>query len=309
MMTGRSYHDDQHAPRVIAATATDHNADLLSLGLVCLLALLLILLACANHVQAQPRSLDAADTNTLLTGSTSAWTDSNCNNCHDNQALFSHPVNVLASMSVPADLPLENGQITCVTCHDNSSSQMHMQARANHTPMLRAMDGESLCLQCHDAGQSMHGAKLGKAHLASMNASNGFGSTSSSSSSNVLTASDPTVMDSVSRNCLSCHDGSVAKDVSSGVPMQGNGRISLTSNVVGSRSDHPMGVYPVSGIRSTATGEMDHLYVPSALDSRIQLVEGKVSCISCHSPYSQKKKQLVMSNFKSALCLSCHVDQ
>ena len=33
---------------------------------------------------------------------------------------MSHPINKIPSMSLPAALPLENGRLSCTTCHLNS---------------------------------------------------------------------------------------------------------------------------------------------------------------------------------------------
>ncbi len=42
------------------------------------------------------------------------------------------------------------------------------------------------------------------------------------------------------------------------------------------------------------------------LGPAIQLEDGRVSCLSCHSPNSQLKAKLVTSNVGSRLCFSCH---
>lgn len=292
----------KHTPRVVTASLPSHAGDLLSWGIILLLGFVLVVLVTVSRTQAQSRTQESLDPNLLNTGNVSSWTNSSCGNCHDNDALFSHPVNVIAPMGVPAGLPLENGRVTCVTCHDNASVELHMQARTNHTPMLRDLGPVNLCQQCHESTPSMHASRLDQAHFNNMSARHGFGSTSKTSASNVSLEIDPDGMDSVTRNCLTCHDGSVAKDVSSGTSM-------LNRRTLGSRADHPLGVYPTNGIKAVPTGEMDYFVNPNALDSRIHLVEGKVSCVSCHSPYSSENKLLVMSNSYSKLCLSCHVDR
>ncbi len=40
--------------------------------------------------------------------------------------------------------------------------------------------------------------------------------------------------------------------------------------------------------------------------SKVILVGGKVTCISCHNPYKNEAKRLVKSNEGSRLCLTCH---
>lgn len=44
----------------------------------------------------------------------------------------------------------------------------------------------------------------------------------------------------------------------------------------------------------------------SQLGAVIQLEDGRVSCLSCHSQNSQLKSKLVTSNAGSQLCISCH---
>ena len=101
-------------------------------------------------------------------------------------------------------------------------------------------------------------------------------------------------MDVESKDCLSCHDGTVARDV--GIRAS---EVSEGSHV----SSHPVGVpqEPRLGRKSIAP------MVPAvAVNHRVRLFDGNVGCGSCHSLYSREEKLLVMSNFRSALCLSCH---
>jgi len=44
----------------------------------------------------------------------------------------------------------------------------------------------------------------------------------------------------------------------------------------------------------------------SQLGPAVQLEDGRVSCLSCHSQNSQLKAKLVTSNVGSRLCFSCH---
>lgn len=206
-----------------------------------------------------------------------AWTDSRCGGCHATATGLSHPVGVQPSMPVPADLPLEQGQITCVTCHDDSSAEAHARARLQHNSLLRT--NADLCSQCHDQSimtrQSMHGSALGQAHLAWPGQPR-HTDTHDSDRTNT---------------CLSCHDGSLASDP--GVRVGAGAR---------SDTDHPIGI--VYSPRSMA--KVRTLVPAAMLDSRIRLFDGKVGCGSCHSPYSSREKLLIMSNRDSALCLSCH---
>ena len=220
------------------------------------------------------------------------WTDENCTNCHKTDAAFSHPVGMAPSMKVPADLPLHEGKMACTTCHDNSDADRHMQARRRHDGLLLGSDkGVKLCARCHDPGQtvrgSMHAGMLGQAHL------RWPGRTPRTAGLGAQPA------DGDSRLCLSCHDGIIARGVGG-----------MSQNVTGLISDsHPVGmVYRTNPIHAGKIDRSISFTATSQLDARIRLVEGQVACASCHSPYAAEPGRLVMSNLRSNLCLSCHVD-
>ena len=84
-----------------------------------------------------------------------------------------------------------------------------------------------------------------------------------------------------SRFCLGCHDGLLT----------GQARV-----------DHPIEVdYARAQVKSR--GALRHA---SQLDPAIKLENGRVGCVSCHGRNSTLAAKLVMNNFKSQLCLSCH---
>ncbi len=95
-----------------------------------------------------------------------------------------------------------------------------------------------------------------------------------------------------SKGCLSCHDGSIASDVPSGV------RLADWSGP----GNHPVMVSYLDAYLRNPSG----LVSPQMLDHRVQLEEGKVQCTTCHSVSPQGQWSLVKSNQQSALCLSCH---
>jgi predicted CXXCH cytochrome family protein len=68
----------------------------------------------------------------------------------------------------------------------------------------------------------------------------------------------------------------------------------------------PRGSHPVGVDYMLARARRGGLLPVGALNPAIKLIEGKVSCNSCHDPYSKERKQLVMSMSGSKLCLSCH---
>lgn len=86
--------------------------------------------------------------------------------------------------------------------------------------------------------------------------------------------------------CLSCHDGTMGKD------------IEYCKQDCSSHSIHSVGKnYPPRGMQSE--------YAPAAWLSKsgIRLVDNKISCISCHNLLNQEKYHLAVTN---DLCISCH---
>lgn len=219
-----------------------------------------------------------------------SWTNATCNGCHTPSATFSHPVNKIPTMRVPSSLPLQNGKITCVTCHDDSSSALHAQARVTHDPMLRAdATSASLCVQCHTESftrsRDAHAMAAGRAHK---------WEEAGLATRRVSSARGRPGIDLESQRCLECHDGSMATKV-------GHQRTGDLFEF-GADQEHPIGVEyrPKRGRDAVPLKPM------ATLDKRVRLMDGTVGCGSCHSLYSDQPKLLVMSNARSALCLSCH---
>lgn len=223
---------------------------------------------------------------------------SSCAACHPMDPLFSHPVGQVPTMAVPDYLPLDNGRVSCLTCHD-SGSAAHDRAKTRHDGMLRpeAAATGNLCMQCHvDRGgdfRAAHAMSVNRAHLQRSNPA----ATSSASLGFIGSRSTgATVLDDETRTCLSCHDGTMATAVSPS-PDKSLGYAG-SGHAVGAvyQSTRPLG----SGV--------DNMFLRPAvtLDKRIRLFDSRVGCGSCHSPYSNEKKHLVMSNYGSKLCLSCH---
>ncbi|UCD27558.1 MAG: hypothetical protein JSV03_10615 [Planctomycetota bacterium] len=104
--------------------------------------------------------------------------------------------------------------------------------------------------------------------------------------------------------CLGCHDGTVATStIGSSHALLAGLREGFAAPDSFVWRDHPIGVpYPRN----------NREYQPLAFvlaKGRVRLPEGRIECISCHDPHSEAKidPMLVMSNKRSALCLSCHV--
>lgn len=104
--------------------------------------------------------------------------------------------------------------------------------------------------------------------------------------------------------CLGCHDGTVATSTITGAH-------AMLAGVRGGFRppdgfvwrDHPIGI-PYPAHRRDYRPES---YVTKS--GTIRLPEGRVECISCHDPHNEAgvRGMLVISNRRSALCLTCHV--
>ncbi len=94
------------------------------------------------------------------------------------------------------------------------------------------------------------------------------------------TAAKNTTIDSFSLQCLSCHE-----------------KFSGTHN---GRSNHPIGMLYKNSMLFGGYKEI------SDLAKSIQLPEGKISCISCHTRFNKQHGKQEMNNSKSELCFACH---
>jgi len=206
-----------------------------------------------------------------------------CTSCHDMDRDASHPVDVVPSMPVPATLPLFGGVMTCATCHAEPGSEVPTRA------MLRAVDSPGgMCVQCHTPGGSSRGAHadpLIKAHAirgeeANRGARPVWGG-----------------LDGESRTCLACHDGGIGGDAA----YHGPELRRMAARGVG---EHPVGI--VYDERRPSNPDT-RLKPASSLSHAVRLVDGTVSCVTCHSVYSREQSLLTKNNRGSELCLTCHI--
>jgi predicted CXXCH cytochrome family protein len=108
----------------------------------------------------------------------------------------------------------------------------------------------------------------------------------------------------VSKFCLSCHDGTVAKDAY-GSHTASAGYITGSSNLGSNLSnDHPVS-FPYDTALATTDG---FLTDPAVLPTNFRLFDGKMECASCHDVHNKYTIPglLVASNAGSGLCLTCH---
>ena len=255
-------------------------------GLVTAVAVLsLIVVVYATHIPEHNKSGDCStchlnDPQALLEpGESLLFTEDIvqlCSTCHPNAITLSHPVGSVPSSQVPAEYPLDwKGETTCTTCHFFHNEQYPAYMRS-------PLAGKDFCLQCHtmefftqmlDQGES-----LVEAHLLT----------------GLEVAVELGYIDPISLDCLGCHDGVTASEVS--ISMGPGGAVLQSAS-----SSHPIGTDYLA-YTSVDTS------VPSIneLPSEILLVDGKVGCPTCHVPYGNVHGALVITQQGSKLCFTCH---
>ena len=148
-----------------------------------------------------------------------------------------------------------------------------------------------LCLPCHTqhitAAQAplLVGKQAGAKSIASYNTQAGH-------------------LDAASLVCLSCHDGTVARDVWAGAHAMSWDDLSVGGLAPGRTrlTNHPVGVRYPDGERSYQSA------ASVTSDGRMKLPDGRIQCTTCHDPHNTNRHpgMLVISNDRSRLCLTCH---
>ncbi len=123
-------------------------------------------------------------------------------------------------------------------------------------------------------------------------------------------------IDNVAQGCMQCHDGSSASHITlrrSGSPLQIRGSQTL---------NHPVGMVYDDSVRKDPQSYRSR----TALHPNIKLVNGQVSCVSCHQVKSDSllaantspvtsalpsnsctaTKELTTGHGDKALCMACH---
>jgi predicted CXXCH cytochrome family protein len=261
------------------------------LGPLMLVAAVLLALLLASPTRAENAPTVALLAPSALRAPDRHLAAKDCAACHTVDPLFSHPTAMTPSFKTPAAFPLDDGKVTCTTCHLDTLAD-HARERAKKTRMLRSAEisGSAWCTQCHTSFETSrkaeHPVAVRRAH------------TPGAFKPSALTGNATEIAAGyaeTSRSCLGCHDGSVSLD---GFPRRNAGGV----------ANHPVDVAYKNSTAGTALVARERNMAPkAALDSRIHLVNNQVSCTSCHSLYSAEPKLLVMKNDNSVLCTNCHI--
>ncbi len=105
-------------------------------------------------------------------------------------------------------------------------------------------------------------------------------------------------LDSFSAGCLSCHDGKSASNVRPNF-INNPGKKGVMTIISGK---HPIGMdYQKYSESSQSLKSLDEMSI------YLTLVEGRVSCITCHDPLNSERYNLRKVSSNSNLCFACHI--
>jgi predicted CXXCH cytochrome family protein len=199
-----------------------------------------------------------------------------CETCHSElREPKSHPTDIYPTLSIPKDMPLIEGKLTCITCH-----YVHPQERnlfiKKHYFLRRQIRGPFFCSVCHKIDE--------KGHIILENVHAGT----------YRVTDRTTSIDRMSLECIECHDRYITEPVDS----LGAGEWEHINKI-----SHPIGV----SYKESIARKMGEYQPASMLPPEIRLFDGKIGCGTCHNIYSKERFMLVMSNVKSRLCLECHI--
>lgn len=208
--------------------------------------------------------------------------DNLCEQCHDVNKRLSHPVGVVPSKPIVLERFLDGaGKLTCITCHDVHKEDKTGETQQDFAGLLRGhAAGRTFCFTCHN--EALLGA--GWRHTVVVNYAHTPGEFVQNTGGGFL--------DEHSVECLSCHDGVISK----------MGGVKIRSG----EFKHSIGLSHPVGVEYPAMSPQNDFVDKATLPEDIKLFQGKVGCLSCHSPYGGGKSFLVVENRRSALCLACH---
>lgn len=106
-------------------------------------------------------------------------------------------------------------------------------------------------------------------------------------------------IDGLSNDCLSCHDGVMAKSFDVRIKNNPAGRVMSLIDIIGG---HPVGMEYDKYV--SMDGKEFRREV--SFSREMVFAEGKVGCLTCHNPLNSAKGHLVMQNSRSELCFACH---
>jgi len=200
-----------------------------------------------------------------------------CNICHSKvREKKSHPVDINPTFSIPADMPLVDGRLTCITCHYVHPKE-NMDFMDSNYFLRRLTKGMYFCIICHEVDKDKH-IVTGNIHPGTYRVRD-----------------YNTRIDSMSLTCIECHDSYMDSPVN----FLGSG----TWNHYSKEFNHPIGLE----YDSISARDIRNYQPSSMLSEDMKLYDGKIGCGTCHNIYSTEENMLVMDNIRSRLCFECHI--
>lgn len=198
-----------------------------------------------------------------------------CEGCHaDMRQKPSHPVDVYPGTAVPLDMPLVDGKLGCISCHFVHPFSI-TNRRFSYYLLRRPGKGMTFCITCHGINEKGH-IVFENVHRGSFQVTDPGGS-----------------LDTHSLQCVECHDSRLYMPIGAGT----------WEHLTFPRFKHPVGV----SLREIAAKRPREFNSPGGLPPETRLFGGKIGCGTCHNAYSKEKNMLVMNNYRSRLCLTCHI--
>lgn len=210
----------------------------------------------------------------------------------DGPGIVNHPVGIVPSeaIRIPNGWPLSaSGALTCNTCHTNAFA-----GALRALPRQAETDDDlgksrTFCAVCHAAndsrpGASRHWLAVPRAHVREDDDESTGGER----------------LDAESRECLACHDGIGAPEVSYQLSASGAG---MASSFGDRGRNHPIGRPYREGVSKKSDIPFVHR---SRLPKAVRLPGGTVGCVSCHNLYEPGKSHLSVPIERSELCFACH---
>lgn len=109
------------------------------LNLLNLIQLLVVFLISQTVEAADHNCTDCHGSQTPVTGDLKKPLSALCTDCHQARiAAGEHQVDIPANLITANSLPLHNGKMTCITCHDQHGTSLALR-----------LTGPDLCNQCH----------------------------------------------------------------------------------------------------------------------------------------------------------------
>ncbi len=200
-----------------------------------------------------------------------------CEKCHKvGKQKLSHPIEIIPEKYIPADMPLVNGEMTCITCHFVHSASV-LNVKFTRYFLRRPGRGQLFCSTCHKIDNKGH-LVFEKIHTGSFKVTNPNGT-----------------LDDYTLQCIECHDRFINRTSLSA----GSGKWKHSSF----KLNHPVGIiYQNFAVKNQAAYN-----ALTTLPEEIRLFNGKIGCGTCHNVYSKEKFMLVTNNYQSRLCRQCHV--